>query len=102
MLENAVAVEFVRRATSGRTGPLILTCLTDAGEAIELFCKLSAGCDEGVTNLAREVVGACLAADLGLPVPKPFLVELSQEFIGAVSDPKTATRMRESAPVAFG
>lgn len=102
MLEKAVAVEFVRRATSGRTGPLILTCETAAGEAIELFCKLSAGCDEGVTNLAREVVGACLAADLGLPVPKPFLIELSQRFIGAVSDSKTARRMRESAPVAFG
>ena len=50
-----------------------MLCEADTDHPLELFCKLSAGCDQGVTSLAREVVAACLAADLGLPVPIPYL-----------------------------
>lgn len=64
--------------------------------------KCSAGCEQGVFNLAAEAIGACLAGDLGLPVPEPFLVDLDPAFISAVTEPAQKQRMAASNPVAFG
>jgi hypothetical protein len=102
VLDRVTADEVIRRATSGRTGPLLVLCEADTDTPVELFCKLSAGCDEGVTSLAREVVAACLARDLGLPVPVPHLVEIPAELPSAVSDPEAAQRLQASSKVAFG
>lgn len=102
MLERVSAVEFVRKAKNGRTRPLILVCEKRNGELVEVFCKLSNGCDEHEISLMREMLGACLAADLGLPVPEPFFVDLNDDFIASVPDIETANRMRHSSPVGFG
>ncbi|WP_166415445.1 HipA family kinase [Cochlodiniinecator piscidefendens] len=102
MIERAQAVEFIRPADNGRTGPLILTCETLSGEMVELFCKFSAGCDQGVINLAREAVAACLARDLELPVPIPYFVEIAPEFSGIVTNLDAAQRITRSVPLAFG
>ena len=77
-------------------------CENEAGDTVEVFCKLSKGCDAGVSSLAREGIGACLAADLGLPVPRAFLVNLSPEFVESVPDDAIRQRLHESSPVAFG
>lgn len=69
---------------------------------MEVFVKLSAGCDQQVVNLAREAIAACLAADLRLPVPKPWLVEIPPEIISVVADAEIADKLRRSSPVAFG
>ena len=79
-----------------------MRCDADTDSPKELFCKISEGCDEGVTSLAREVVAACLATDLGLPVPAPFLVEIPPELARAVSDTDVATRLQASSNIAFG
>jgi hypothetical protein len=93
---NAVAVQ-------GRTGPILSACETDGDDdETEVFVKLSAGCDQQVVNLAREAIAACLAADLRLPVPKPWLVEIPPEIIPVVTDPHIADKLRRSCPVAFG
>ena len=68
MLTRVVAIEFSRPTDSGRTFPSHLVCEKSNGDAVEVVAKFSAGCDEGVVDLAREVISACLAADLGLPV----------------------------------
>lgn len=102
MIERACAVEFTREAINGRTGPLLLVCETNTGEFVELFCKFSAGCDQGVTNLAREVIAACLAADLNLPVPKPYLVEIPLIFPSLIRDGKISSKVARSVPLAFG
>lgn len=102
MIPRAVLTRIDRTAIQGRTGPVLAACETDAGEEVEVFLKLSAGCDQKVVNLAREAVAACLAADLGLPVPKPWLVEISPEILPAVTDTAIAKKIRESSPVAFG
>ena len=60
MLGRVTAVEVIREAKSGRTRPVLMLCETDTDGAVEAFCKLSAGCFEGVTSLAREVVAACM------------------------------------------
>jgi hypothetical protein len=102
MIQWATAIEFVRAATNGRTGPLIMICETANREIVEIFCKLSAGCEQGVVHLAREAVSVCLAADLGLPVPVPYFVDIPPELAPNISDPIAATRISGSVSVAFG
>ena len=79
-----------------------MLCEAESDSPIEVFCKLSAGCFEGVANLAREVVAACLAVDLKLPVPAPYLVEIPPDLTSVATDPEIADRLRTSSPVGFG
>lgn len=102
MIPRAVLTRIDRVASNGRTGPILAACETEDGGEVEAFVKLSAGCDQGVVNLAREAIGACLAADLGLPVPKPWIVEIPPEIIPVVADAEVATKLQRSCPVAFG
>ncbi|MBK4217250.1 hypothetical protein JJJ17_15065 [Paracoccus caeni] len=103
MIPRAILTRIDRVAVQGRTGPILSACETDGeDDEIEVFVKLSAGCDQQVVNLAREAIAACLAADLRLPVPKPWLVEIPPEIIPVVTDPQIADKLRRSCPVAFG
>ena len=102
MISRVTADEIVRQADSGRTQPIIVRCEAESDQPLEVFCKLSAGCFEGVVSLAREVVAACLAADLSLPVPTPYLVEISPDLASAVKDGGIASRLQTSSPVGFG
>ena len=86
---------------NGRTKPAIVACETDAGDVVDVVAKFSANCDQGVTNLAREVIAACLAGDLGLPVPEPFLIDISPAWAASVSHIAYRTAIQNSAPVAF-
>lgn len=79
-----------------------MLCDAETASPKEVFCKLSSGCDEGVTNLAREVIAVCLAADLGLPVPKPYLVEIPSTLADSVSDAGLAQSLKTSSNVGFG
>ena len=102
MLHRVIAIEVMREAKSGRTKPVLMLCEDDTDEAIEVFCKLSEGCFEGVASLAREVVAACLAIDLNLPVPASYLVEMPSGLASVVTDPDIAERLGASSPVGFG
>ena len=102
MLPRAIPTAFDRAMGNGRTKPALLVCENEAGEEVELVTKFSANCDEGVTNLAREVIAACLAADLGLPIPTPYLVDVTPAWATCVSDAAYRVSIQRSAPVAFG
>ena len=102
MLNRVTAQEFVRLARNGRTRPVMLVCADATGIEVELFAKLSARCEQGATNLAREVIAACLAGDLGLPVPEPFLVDLPPVWVASVADADLRLAIARSVPVAFG
>lgn len=102
MLGRVIAVEVIREAKSGRTKPVLMLCETDTDGAIEVFCKLSAGCFEDVTSLAREVVAACLAIDLKLPVPTPYVVDIPTALASIATDPDIAERLGASSSVGFG
>jgi len=94
VLTRLSAIEYVRPMGSGRTKPALLVCETPAGEAIKVVTKFSRGCDEGLANLAREVISACLAAGLDLPIPQPFLVEVAPEWSRLERDRFRLTRTR--------
>lgn len=86
----------------GRTSPSVLTCELDDGSFVEVVAKFSAGCEQGCVHLAREVIAAPLAADLGLPVPEPFLVHIPDGWIETVPDQETRVRIARSSPIGFG
>jgi hypothetical protein len=102
VIHRAVLSRIDRPAAQGRTGPVLAAIETEGGEEVEVFVKLSAGCDQGVVNLAREAIAACLAADLGLPVPRPWLVDVPPEIVPMVVDAEVVDKLSRSVPVAFG
>jgi len=87
--------------TNGRTSPCLIVCETDQ-EDIELVVKFSAHCFEKEKNLVIEAIAAMLAADLGMPVPEPFLVEVDDEFINSVTPSDLQKLIRASNRLAFG
>lgn len=106
VLKRVFPNRFNRMVSSGRTKPLIITCdmVCEDGhvEDFDVVTKFSHGCDMGNINLAREVIGVCLAGDLSLPVPEPFLVETSDDFINSINDSALKSNIYNSSRVAFG
>lgn len=102
MLKRVSPIQYDRPATRGRTGPLFITCEAAEGTTVEVVAKFSGGCDQGNVNLAREVIGACLAGDLGLPVPEPFLIDNPADWAATIPDANECAKVQRSSPVAFG
>jgi hypothetical protein len=102
MLPRATPIAFDRAMGNGRTKPALLVCETQSGEEVEVVAKFSANCDQGVTNLVREVIAACLAGDLGLPIPTPYLLDITPAWTASVTDATTRASIQRSASVAFG
>jgi hypothetical protein len=102
MLTRVMAVEHQRVVTSGKTGPSIVVSEKPDGQLVELVAKFSAGCQEGNLSLAREVVAAQLAGDLGLPVPEPFLVRIPAGWSAQVRDQAQKAKIEASSDLAFG
>jgi hypothetical protein len=102
MLGTAVALEYVRQMGAGRTCPLLVSCEKSDGSVISAVAKFSDFCDQRETHLVREIVGACLAADLGLPVPEPMLIEIPSGWSDIVPDAPLRARIDASSPIAFG
>lgn len=79
MLDLVTAIGFVDVFHRGRTAPILLDAEREDGSAVQVVAKLSASsCEPG--GLVREAFSSLLAADLGLPVPEPFLVQFPDGF----------------------
>lgn len=102
MLRRIVPVQFDLATVNGRTKPSFVTCELDTGATVEVVAKFSGGCDQGNINLAREVIGACLAGDLGLPVPEPFLLNVDIEWAATIPDVERREAVLRGSSVAFG
>jgi len=76
MFQTVDAVIFSRFLTSGRTRPALCICERTNGQRVDVVVKRAESCDAGKTSLCREAVAACLAGDLGLPIPEPFWVRV--------------------------
>lgn len=85
----------------GRTRPLTVSVRTVDGESHDAYLKLSARIEWGVEGLSNEVIAACLAGDLGLPILEPFLVRLTPEWIASVPNLAVRSALGASAGVAF-
>ncbi len=102
MLPRITAVELIRPTTQGRTKPAFLTCITQDQSEVEVITKFSAGCDQKEVNLAFEALASCLAQDLGLPIPKSFIVNIPPDFPATIKDVNYRNIVERSSPVAFG
>ncbi len=101
MIRWAAPVRFDRVADSGRNQPLRVAVETDDGEEHEVFLKASGRPELEIEGLANEVLAACLAGDLGLPVNEPFLVELDSQWVQSVPDLAVREMLAASSNVAF-
>lgn len=80
MIRYVDAIEYVRQIEGGKTDPCIVVAEANDGSPVEVVLKLASACERGGGGLAAEVIAACLAAKLGLPVQEPFIVTLSEEW----------------------
>jgi hypothetical protein len=101
MIRRASAVRFDRIAERGRNEPLRIAVETQDGEEREVFLKPSGRAEVGIEGMANELLAACIAAHLGLPVCEPLLVHISPEWVGSILDPELRAVLVRSSPVAF-
>lgn len=103
MLTHLRAVEFLQKAPTGKTEPAFLLCENDQGEDVSVVAKLAIKSERGPTGLAMEVLVACLAGDLNLPIPEPFILELEQDWIDAIRpvNAQWALAAESGPPAAF-
>lgn len=86
MLRAVTATRFDKALTSGKTKPGIFSCRTEEGDEVELVVKFGAACEAKERALLNEALAALLAADLGLPVPEPFLVYVEEDLAKSIPD----------------
>lgn len=102
MLDKVEAVRFDRPMLNGRTKPILINCERENGKEVEVVAKFSFGCDNSTDGLMREALAAMLAKDLGLPIPEPFVVNITPEFIGSIQNQEVATLLKKSDQLGFG
>ncbi|WP_066817295.1 HipA family kinase [Sphingomonas mali] len=104
MLGQLTPLEFIQQAPTGKTQPAFVLCEDENDVEIEVVLKLPAGSERGAAGLAMEGFVACVAADLGLRVPQPYLVHLDPDWISAVAvaNPGWAARANAGPATAFG
>ncbi len=102
MLNSVQASRFIKQVSVGKTNPYRIECEASDGSLVELIVKYSFGCQENTKSLINEAISAMLAADLNLPVPEPFVVEIDDIFIDSQLDRLVQSRLRQSSKYAFG
>jgi hypothetical protein len=101
-VETVEAVQFHAVMTSGRTSPLRLTCERNGVEEVDVIAKFGGGQHCTKNSLCSELIAAQLAADLGLPIPPPLLVDWSDDFASSTHDEAAKNVLSTSRPPAFG
>ena len=80
MLRSLEAIQYVKDVGSGRTKPTVAAVEDDDGNVIEVVLKFASSCDMGTNSLSVEVIAACLAGALELPIPEPFIVSIPEDW----------------------
>ena len=102
MITRALATRYDRRAEAGRNNPLRVAVETMDGQEHEVYLKASGMPELSIAGLAAEALAACIAGQVGLPVCRPFLVEIYPDWIATVPDRKTRDMLDQSSNLAFG
>lgn len=101
VIEAAYAVRYDGEVEQGRTAPLRVHIETETGEMTDVILKATVTPHLSIEGLANEMLGALLAGDLGLPIPKPYFVTVSPEFIASVPNAVVRGRLASACPIAF-
>jgi hypothetical protein len=102
---EVIAEAFHRRLKSGRNGALLVSARTQDGASVDCVVKVP-GLMENPTlhplPSLLEWLGAALALELGISVPRPFLVQVTKEFADSVLDLPVAAGLKKSVGAVFG
>lgn len=103
LLLKVEASEFLGRATTGRSQPMLCACYDSDGRSYSVYVKY-AGFHEDLTtdHLVGELISNLFAKDLGLPVAEPCLVTIDQDFLHTVPDETLRKALAGVPLVAFG
>lgn len=85
----------------GKTRPFYGWGERAGGEEIEVVIKIRAACPMGAKAMVAEAFSAMLASDLGLPIPEPFIVEMTGDYAEAIPDPEARDLARRSLGMNF-
>lgn len=102
MFRKVFAVRFDKPAGNGRNRACFVTCADLEGNRTEAVVKFSSGCESGVGALIREALSSFFAADLGLQIPEPVLVEVPLQFTAGPAFPEHSAFIAASSRYAFG
>lgn len=101
MLKRVEAIQFIRDDIGGRTKPVVVAVEDQDGDVVEVVLKFASACDMGTNSLAVEIISACLAGHLDLPVPEPFVVDVAADWRGCLPA-GVHQRVSQFDSVAFG
>lgn len=101
-IEAVEAIQFHQVMTAGRTTPLLLSCEKADGSTMDAVVKFATGQHCTGSSLCAELIASQLAADLGMPTPKPLIVGWEQAFRESLVDQQARRIVSASAPPAFG
>ena len=102
-LPLVTATRVGREVGNGRTRPVILYCdQENSAEEIEVYVKLRGSRELTSAGLMCEGIAALLGRDLGLPVPEPFVVEITDQFVRATAATPEAPLFQNSVGPSFG
>ncbi len=84
MIEQIEAEIFQGFQTKGYSKPARLTCRRGDGQRIDVFVKFAGGVRSHYFGLCAELLCSVIGRHFGFSTPDPFIVNLSQEFLGGV------------------
>jgi hypothetical protein len=102
MLEIVTAERYLKAMTCGRNKPCLIVAVRPDGTQIEVVVKFLAACERGHRAMIAEAIASMLAADLKLPLPEPFLVQIEAGFADSIPQPEYANIARASLGFNFG
>jgi hypothetical protein len=107
MIEKLTAVEFLGRAETGRSRPMLCICEASDGREVGVYVKYQAfHGDLHLDHLVGELISNIFADDIGLPAAKPCVVEIGADFVDAIPSNTVFSELKNAlagAPIkAFG
>jgi hypothetical protein len=83
-IEIIEAEQFFSFTQNGYSRPARLGCSREDGSKVDVYVKFKGGVEAREFGLLSELLCSLLAREVGLNVPRPFIVNLSPEFLAGV------------------
>lgn len=101
-LTRASAEQFLRPMKTGRNGAILLQARREDDQVVEVVVKPSARLPTAPLEYLLEWIASAVGVELGVYVPAPVSVSISEEFAAAVDSAEVRHVLRRSSGLAFG
>ncbi|HEX4332702.1 MAG TPA: HipA family kinase [Usitatibacter sp.] len=96
------AAEFIRRVEHGKSLPVLIRAEDEADTLHDVVVKFGHHMELGGAGLVAEAIASMFGRDLGLSIPTPYLVRISQAFVSSGLQGAVADDFLKAMPVTFG